>query len=505
MLEEETLEVLLVEGHECERGQIQRSFRGLSRLECRLTWARSLCAARSKLAGGRFHVALIDLDLPDSCGVDTLDEVLRLAPHLPVVVLTGPNTHHLAIESLRRGAQDHLDKCELSAALLERTIEHAIERLRLLERVRRSERMASVGQLSAGIAHELNSPLAQVLTEMTEMRELLKEAPPAETLEGCVSRALQRVEQIRATVSALYSFSSAQQGHKRTFNPRQAVQLARRLAENQLKHVATLEEQVGPLPLLYGHQGRFIQAILDLLGHAGDLGRRQRQRLARVWLEAFEEAGTAVVVVEDEGPPLLTRAPSELDPSKAIVSGADLQSFRLTTARDVVEDLGGSLQVLAGRFGGARFELRIPGAAPTWASPNPSTPPVETKPGRAHVLWIDDDVHLLRAFERRLHRDHDVDVCESAEQALMRIEAGERWDAICCDLMMPFMSGREFESILSRRYPELASRLIFVTGGVFTEDERRFLEESQQPRLYKPFDWSALLDAVDQVRWSSAA
>lgn len=439
-------------------------------------------------------------------GIRTLKGVRGSFPHLPLIGLTAAASDGCPVEALRNGAHDYLLKENLSPHALERAIDHALQSHALMRVVTQSERMASVGQLSAGVAHELNSPLAQIMAELLELREGLGTGVPTEALVCSVDRALERVEHIRSTVEALYSFSSDQRGRNELFEPDKAIRLARRLAANSLKHVARLEEHVDDLPPIHGDRGRFTQAVLDLLRHACDVVRQHRGRLGQVWLQAFEQRGVVVVVVEDDGPPV-TRSQRErlLEPFGAMRGlNTPGKGLALAAAREVAFENGGHLEVLAGRHGGARFELRVPAAG----SKAPMAPPVSPAPplkptGRARILWIDDDVHLLRAFQRRLRRDHDVDVCETASKALERIAAGERWDVICCDLMMPNMNGREFEEALARQFPDLATRIVFVTGGVFTEEERRFLEETRQPRLLKPFDWDALLDTVDEVRTAS--
>jgi signal transduction histidine kinase len=497
------LEVLLIEDNEHDMHLIRRCFRRMARIQGSIDWASTLAEGLGLAAEKQHDVVLVDLDVRDSWGIGTLEKLRAAAPHLPVIVLTGTSVDGLALETLRSGAQDHLAKDDVSPPVLERTIEYAVERHRLLGMVTRSERMASIGQLSAGMAHELNSPLAQIRTELDELKDGLSGGTEPELLVPSVDRALERVENIRNTVEALYSFSSAQRGKQEVFEPGRAVRLARRLAENNLKHVAELEEHIDArMPAVHGDQGRFIQAVLDLLNHACDVARHRRGRLGRVWLRAHEQNGQAMVVVEDDGPPVPAAQRERLfEPFGASRGGtAQSRGLGLAAAREIVRELGGSLEVRAGRHGGAAFEVRVPAARA--AEPAHQAEPALSHPaeGRARILWIDDDVHLLRAFQRRLRRDHDVDVCESADEALRRIEQGERWDVICCDLMMPHMSGREFEEVLARRYPDLAARIIFVTGGVFTEEERRFLEQTRQPRLLKPFDWDALLDAVDEVR-----
>ena len=495
--------VLLVEDNEQDVALLRRSFQRLDNQRCTLDWAPSLEVAKEKIANQHHDVALIDLQLTDSWGLDTLDKLKDLAPHLPLVVLTGASPDRLALPALRGGAQDYISKDDLSPQLLLRTVLYALERHRLVSMVTRSERMASVGQLSAGVAHELNSPLAQIEAELTEIGQGLGVQPAHETLGPCLNRALVRVREIKETVEALYSFSSSQGGRKALFDATKTVQFARRLAEDRLRHAAQVEERVEQLAHIEGDQGRFTQAVLDLLNHASDVARHSRTGVGRVWLDAFLDGGEVVVVVEDDGPTVPSAHREKLlEPFGATraISSARGSGLGLAAAREVAREHGGELQVLDGRYGGARFELRVPQAKAPEDAKGTSSSRSRNGNCRAKILWIDDDVHLLRAFQRRLSRDHDVDVCASATEALARIDRGERWDVICCDLMMPETTGREFEAILSARHPSLAARLIFVTGGVFSEEERRFLERSQQPKLLKPFDWDAFLNVVEEIR-----
>ena len=487
--------VLLVEDDEHDAIILRRHIERMARIEIELDWSEDIEGVEALKAAHEHDLVLLDLGLRGSTGLSSLDRLRAVCPQVPVVVLTGRDD--MAVEAVRAGAQDFLNKDELTAAMLERTLVYAVERHRLTDMVARSDRMASVGQLAAGVAHELNSPLAQVRDELVELAGQISDDGARGTLE----RALARLEDIRSTVEALYGFSSVQRGRREVFDADKAVRLAWRLSDNALRHVAVAEASIDALPSIHADQGRFTQAVLDLLGHAAEVSKGHRGRLGRVWLEAREEPGQVLVAVEDDGPVVPVGQRERLFQPFGYARAGE-GGLALAAAHDLAREAGGTLRALNGSHGGMRFELRIPAAAPVATearAPRASSAPAE----RARVLWIDDDVHLLRAFQRRLQRDHDVDVCETAAEALRRIEAGERWDVICCDLMMPGINGREFDELLAERYPELATRLVFVTGGVFTEEERRFLESTRQPRLLKPFDWSDLLEAVEEIRSSS--
>ncbi|MDF2694119.1 MAG: Sensory box histidine kinase/response regulator [Labilithrix sp.] len=106
---------------------------------------------------------------------------------------------------------------------------------------------------------------------------------------------------------------------------------------------------------------------------------------------------------------------------------------------------------------------------------------------RGRIVVVDDDALVRRAVQRSLASEHDVTALSSAREVLERIGAGERFDIIVCDLMMPGMTGMDLHAELSKVAPELAERMVFLTGGVFTARAQDFLDRVPNLRLEKPF------------------
>jgi len=115
---------------------------------------------------------------------------------------------------------------------------------------------------------------------------------------------------------------------------------------------------------------------------------------------------------------------------------------------------------------------------------------------RAQVLVIDDEANFGKLVVRLLERDHDVVALTSAQEALARIGAGERFDLVLCDLMMPQMTGIDFVERLAGVAPELVGRVVFITGGAFLPGVAAFLEQTSIPRLEKPFSLKELRAVV---------
>jgi DNA-binding NtrC family response regulator len=115
---------------------------------------------------------------------------------------------------------------------------------------------------------------------------------------------------------------------------------------------------------------------------------------------------------------------------------------------------------------------------------------------RTRVLVIDDDQKLGRLLARALAREHEVTAVTSAREALARIEAGDRFDLILCDLMMPGVGGDEFYERVGVIAPQLVERILIMTGGAYTPKAVAFLERASIRRLEKPFQLAELLEAV---------
>ena len=166
----------------------------------------------------------------------------------------------------------------------------------------------------------------------------------------------------------------------------------------------------------------------------------------------------------------------------------------------IVRSLGGEIVVDNRPGQGATFRVRIPA---TTAVPAARTPLPETTPSRIfsrrRILAVDDEALLLKAYRRMLGEAHDLVTVLGGQEALGVLEKDARFDVVMCDLQMPEMSGMELHAAVVKRYPVLANRFVFVTGGAFSGEARRFLEDSVPAVIQKPFNVDELLSLVDSI------
>jgi CheY-like chemotaxis protein len=374
------------------------------------------------------------------------------------------------------------------------------DRRALQVQLERSERMASLGTLAAGLAHEINNPLAAVLANLESLqRELGAGAGPgvdellAETRDGA--------ERVRDVVRSLRTFARPGADGPRATDVRSEIDAAVRLTLNELRHHARLEVRVGDLPPVAASTHQLGQVFLNLLTNAAQAIPEGNADQHLITLEAATAPdGWARVEVRDSGagiaPELLPRIFEPFFTTKAQGVGTGLG---LAIVHSIVAAVGGRVEVESRLGSGTTFRVLLPPAPAATPPPEPVAAPVAGPGPKRRVLLVDDDALVARSLVRMLRHTHQVTVAASGAEALGRFDAGERYDAILCDLMMPQMSGPELHAQLARRDPALAARVVFVTGGAFTEGSTEFLRTTSNACLEKPVDQGELVAALDRA------
>ncbi len=365
-----------------------------------------------------------------------------------------------------------------------------------------ADRMASVGTLAAGVAHEINNPLSFVTLGLEHAIGLLdRDAPTPSDVRAAVDTlrdAEVGAQRVQAIVGDLKSFSRADDETTAPVELRPIIAYAARMATVEIKHRAQLIIDVGELPPVAGNETRLGQVFLNLLvnaAHAIPHGAADRNEIA---VRAHVEGTAVVVVVTDTG----SGIPSELigrifEPFVSTKSYGT--GLGLAISHGIVTRLGGRIAVTSTVGVGTTFRVELPIANARPATLEPAAPPAAIPRTRQRVLLVDDEATLRKVIRRLLQRDYEVTDLGSARDALELLEQGATYDAVLCDLLMPAMTGIEFFAQVAARFPALADRVIFLTGGVVSHAATSFLENTPRPQLHKPFSSDQLFAALRAV------
>jgi PAS domain S-box-containing protein len=368
-----------------------------------------------------------------------------------------------------------------------------------------AERMASVGTLAAGAAHEINNPLAYVITNLDVALEEIRAlgGRPASArldgLEDMLREARDGAERVRLIVRGLKTFSRTEEEHRTVVELKTVLELATVMVANEIRHRATLVEDFGAVPLVEVDAGRLGQVFINLLINAAQALPDGHIATNEIRITtSTDAAGQAVVEIADTGPGIpssvLERVFDPFFTTKAVGVGTGLG---LSISRNIVNSIGGEISVKSEEGRGTTFRVVLP-PAPVQQITSRTDSVNPAAPGGAAILVVDDEAALGKAF-RRVLRGHDVTILTRANDALDLLATGKTFDVIFSDLMMPEMSGMEFFDACEHRFPETAERMVFVTGGAFTPEAKAFLARVPNERIEKPFDAEAVRALVHSL------
>ncbi|MDY7226502.1 ATP-binding protein [Hyalangium rubrum] len=375
------------------------------------------------------------------------------------------------------------------------------EREEMRARLAQADRMASVGTLAAGVAHEINNPLAYVIANLDYVRQEVEQAAGAplrsEEVPQALKEAREGAERMRLIVRDLKMFSRPDDERLEPVDLHRAIDSAVTMAWNQIRHRAQLVKSYQPLPAVYANEARLGQVFLNLLVNAAQAipeGAADRNEI--LVSTRVDAKGRILIEVRDTGAGIPEEIRARiLEPFFTTKPQGMGTGLGLSICHGIITNLGGELQFETEVGKGTTFRVVLPPPQDTEKAVA-ADKPVEAAARRGRIVVVDDEQLVLNAIKRALRTEHDVTVFNRAQAALEWMEQGEPWDVLLCDLMMPEMTGMEFHAELSRRWPERLKDVVFVTGGAFTEGAREFLGQPSISRLEKPFEPPALREVV---------
>ncbi|MEN9580571.1 MAG: sensory box histidine kinase/response regulator [Pseudomonadota bacterium] len=373
------------------------------------------------------------------------------------------------------------------------------ERKALQARVMQSDRLATLGTLAAGVAHEINNPLTYLLNNLTLLRgnSALSVAARNELLD----EALDGAARVRDIVRGLKTFSRPSEDAPVSVNLQRVMDSSIRMAQAAVRHRAALHREYQNVPQVLANPSHLGQVFLNLIVNAAQAIRKGGSATQhRITLRTYVDPGGRIVAeVEDTGPGMTPEVRERVfEPFFTTKPPGEGTGLGLYICRDIIQATGGTLELETVPGRGTLFRVILP-QAPRDSQPESLGRAPESQPSQQglRILVIDDEPMIGRSM-RRLLTGNTVTLLTSGRDALALL-AREDFDVVFCDLMMPDLSGIDVYRELQSKHPRRAERMIFMSGGAFTDEDREFLGTVRNPRLDKPLDFESVNAALTRV------
>ncbi len=407
---------------------------------------------------------------------------------------------------------EYYGKKAVMAVLRDMTAQNRIER-----QVVNNDKLATLGTLAAGVAHEVNNPLTYVMGNLTFLQEQVEEVKTRMHSKGCVDENCKKLmaemseeitdiirgsERIRDIVKGLKSFVRGSEDCVEKVDLNQVIESAINMTFHVVKKKARLEKDMAVnLPTLMVNAGKIQQVFINLLVNAAQAIAGNHPSENKITVRTGWQDGNLFVEVSDTGKGIPDEVlPRIFDPfftTKPVGEGTGLG---LAVCNEIIRQYQGSMEVRSQVGQGTTFTVTLPlenGLCGTKsaAAAAPAAPLAEKKLGR--VLVVDDEPGNLDVISRSLKKDYEVLSALSGVEAMAILAKGDgSVDAIVSDINMPEMDGMTLYRTLSKVFPGMEKKMVFITGGIFAEDVNEFLKSIPNYCLEKPFNQTDLRLAV---------
>jgi two-component system, cell cycle sensor histidine kinase and response regulator CckA len=373
-----------------------------------------------------------------------------------------------------------------------------------------ADRVMAMGRLSASVAHEINNPLTYMMISLSRMDEeslrVARSLELDELLGDARGEALARIaklrellavaregaERVRVVTQDLRSFSRPDDERTQAVDVCRVVRNLLSLVTTETEARARLVVELAPVPLVAANEARLLQVFLNLLRNAaqavpdGDASRQEirfsTRAVGRIVQIDVSDSGSGVPAA------IRDRIFEPFFTTKGVGEGTGLGLF---VSRNIARSLGGDVVALDRPGGGALFRVTLPihpmadAVAPAHEIEAPERTRIQR---RGRVLIVDDDLRVGRMLLESLSAEHDVELAGSGREALALLAGGAAFDLIFCDVMMRDVAGMDVHRELGTMRPGDERKIVFMSGGAFSDRARAFLETVGNDRLSKPFD-----------------
>ena len=374
------------------------------------------------------------------------------------------------------------------------TFQDITERKQAEERLREASRLASVGELAAGVAHEINNPLTSILG----FSELLMDEDLPEQTRSDARRISSDAQRAARVVQNLLSFARKHEPQTQFVPVTPIIEKALELRayEFDVNNIEVTTELGDGLPNTMVDEHQLLQVLVNILTNAEQaMAGGNGKGLVNVRTGML--ADRIRISVSDNGPGVSPESLAKIfDPfytTKEVGKGTGLG---LSLSYGIVSQHGGDLWAENNPENGMTFHIELPVKSPE-GQPDVHHPDAENPLAvPKHVLVVDDEASIREMLARQLSVEGlEVDVASSGDEGWAKVQ-DRVYDRILLDMKMPGMGGRELYELIKELDTELAGKIIFVTGDTLTDETRDFLDSTGNPKLSKPFQREKLRKVI---------
>jgi PAS domain S-box-containing protein len=367
----------------------------------------------------------------------------------------------------------------------------------------RSERLASVGMMAAGVAHEINNPLAYILNNVDFALLRLSGSAARELIDqealNALSEAREGAVRVREVVKDLRTFSRSGDEQPEWVDVREVLESSLNIARRQISECASLVLNVSATRQVRANRSRLGQVFLNLLVNACEAIEPGHPDTNAISLDCREESGFVKVTVRDTGvgipPGDIHRIFDLFYTTKPVGVGTGLG---LSICHDLVEALGGSIHVTSEVGQGTEFRVLLPCAGSQPAPRRSERADADVWARAKRMLVVDDDPLVARSVRRLFGDKHEVTLVGDGPSALVELRRAP-YDIVLCDVAMPGMDGLTVLEAAHAEQLSAAHRFVFMTGSLFSQEWRQRMNAVRAPCVAKPLDIAELTSALAQV------
>jgi PAS domain S-box-containing protein len=375
------------------------------------------------------------------------------------------------------------------------------ERKAIQRRLVESDRLAALGTLAAGVAHEINNPLTYVQLSAERIARVVEGVALPEDVRDQLLDSLDDIRhgirRVAAITQQLHSFVSHDDNVVEPVDVEQVLARALKMVDNELRHVAQLAQTIQPAPPVLGNASRLEQVFVNVLINAIKALPFSATRPHEIRVGVHHAGDRVTVTIEDTGigisEPVRSRIFDPFFTTRDIGHGMGLG---LSVSKTIVENYGGEIEVDSTENVGTTVRVHLKRhIGPSAATPEPAPRAPAT---RRRILVVDDEPMICQILHRILRDDHDVTIAENGNDALAALRES-LFDLILCDVMMPGMNADELIRRIATERPGLQQRFVFMSGGAIGSEVEDMLEGLPNLRLAKPFRVEDVLAVVDRL------